>query len=119
MLWLSVDSISFFKTVTAIVSHLMSSDVFFTVSVVSGGTVYQQEVPSGHYDHVISVSGWGVDAEVGEYWIIRNSWGTFWGENGWARLPTSKAFPNDPKKWGGDYNLNVETRCTYADPILN
>lgn len=57
-------------------------------------------------DHVISVVGFGVDSTNNTpYWIIRNSWGTFWGEKGWAKIVRGKNA------------LGIETQgCDWAVP---
>jgi len=36
-------------------------------------------------DHATNVVGWGTSGSM-DYWIMRNSWGTSWGENGYMRL---------------------------------
>ena len=36
-------------------------------------------------DHAVIVVGWGVSGTT-EYWTVRNSWGSSWGEKGYIRL---------------------------------
>lgn len=37
-------------------------------------------------DHVMEVVGWGETAEGMKYWVVRNSWGTYWGSVGWLKI---------------------------------
>jgi cathepsin X len=43
------------------------------------GGIFYDKTGAKNINHDISVVGFGVDAKTGEkYWIIRNSWGTYW-----------------------------------------
>merc|ERR1712203_817448 len=69
---------------------------------------YTGGIVTGHsgsgVDHVISVVGWGTDAKVGKYWIVRNSWGEYWGESGFFRVQMGKN------------SLGIESQCSWAVP---
>jgi cathepsin X len=54
-------------------------------------------------DHAISLVGYGTENSV-DYWIGRNSWGTYWGEDGYFRIVKGKD------------NLGIERNCSWATP---
>jgi len=70
------------------------------------GGVYYDPTNDTNIVHDISVVGYGHDSESGwDYWLVRNSWGTYWGENGYFRLRK------------GINNLGIESgTCTWATP---
>lgn len=68
---------------------------------VNGVNVWQQT------NHAVVAVGWGVDAATGtKYWIVKNTWGLKWGENGYFRIRR------------GTNECAIESMATKADVIL-
>eukprot|EP00244_Chara_vulgaris_P012612 TRINITY_DN672_c0_g2_i11.p1 TRINITY_DN672_c0_g2~~TRINITY_DN672_c0_g2_i11.p1 ORF type:complete len:640 (-),score=83.83 TRINITY_DN672_c0_g2_i11:1276-3162(-) len=64
-----------------IACSICATDIFHAYS----GGIFESPEPCPDTDHMISVSGYGEENGV-KYWIVRNSWGTWWGEQGWIRM---------------------------------
>ena len=53
-------------------------------------------------NHLVVLEGYGTDDETGEdYWLVRNSWGPRWGENGYIRLKRQDPTDIDPFDYCG------------------
>ena len=37
-------------------------------------------------NHAVVAIGWGTSDDGIDYWIIRNSWGSSWGDNGYIKI---------------------------------
>ena len=68
------------------------------------GGILSQKTWWYYITHIVNVIGWGVAEDGTEYWICRNSWGSYWGEEGFFRI-----------KMHSD-NLGIETDCDWAVP---
>jgi cathepsin X len=71
------------------------------------GGIYSEVNSWPMINHEIAIVGWGFDdASQTEYWVGRNSWGSYWGEMGFFRIEMHKN------------NLAVETDCTAGIPTF-
>ena len=67
------------------------------------GGIYCDDTGTMDVVHDISVVGYGVE-NGNKYWLVRNSWGTHWGEQGFFRICR------------GTNNINIESDCAWATP---
>jgi cathepsin X len=70
------------------------------------GGIYKEYNKYPSINHIISVVGWGTAPDNSQYWVVRNSWGTPWGETGFFRIVLGQP----------DYNLAIETECNFGVP---
>lgn len=66
----------------------------------SGG-VFSYEQCGSDIDHAVMMVGYGTDPTYGDYWTIKNSWGSSWGEEGYIRISREDGNATDPTPQDG------------------
>uniref|UniRef100_A0A6U1T3V4 Peptidase C1A papain C-terminal domain-containing protein n=1 Tax=Trieres chinensis TaxID=1514140 RepID=A0A6U1T3V4_TRICV len=74
-----------------------------------GGGVYTDDTQDQGTNHIVSIVGWGAKKNKqgkvkSKHWIIRNSWGQYWGEMGYIRVEMGKNI------------LGIESAIAWATP---
>jgi len=54
------------------------------------GVYYEKECSSTQLNHGVLLVGYGTDPEDGDYWLVKNSWGTGWGDKGYVKMARNR-----------------------------
>ena len=79
------------------------------IVVYKGELIDEDYVKAGGWDdevdHIVSIVGWKSDPKTGkQFWIVRNSWGTYWGDLGFFYVELGKNL------------LGMESEVSWATP---
>lgn len=87
----SGDELGLSQAVTSIgpisVAMDASLDTFFSYK---SGIYYDERCQSSNLNHAVLIIGYGTDIKWGDYWLVKNSWGISWGEEGYFKIARNR-----------------------------
>jgi cathepsin L len=75
--------------------------------------IFSCDMSSPDIDHVVQLVGYGTETTGDDYWIVRNSWGPSWGENGFIRLARQDPTKGDKIPCGMDTTPQDGSGCEH------
>uniref|UniRef100_A0A915E902 Peptidase C1A papain C-terminal domain-containing protein n=1 Tax=Ditylenchus dipsaci TaxID=166011 RepID=A0A915E902_9BILA len=83
------------------------------------GVYFEKACSSEQLDHGVLVVGYGTDAEDGDYWIVKNSWGATWGEKGYIRMARKEQPLATLSTEKNFHSVNVQVIVDYRGMFTN
>ncbi|GMT30388.1 hypothetical protein PFISCL1PPCAC_21685, partial [Pristionchus fissidentatus] len=56
----------------------------------SDGVYYEEECDPEGINHAVLIVGYGTDETGGDYWLVKNSWGTDYGDDGYIKMARNR-----------------------------
>jgi len=90
---------------TAIDGHVVTAAIDATnqsFQLYKTGIYYEPNCSDYYVNHALLVVGYGTDTTGANYWIVKNSWGTSWGNVGYIQMARNR-----------NNNCGIATECSY------
>eukprot|EP00955_Chlamydomonas_euryale_P045704 353221-Chlamydomonas_euryale.AAC.1 len=91
--------------------NLMADSAFMSYR----GGIYQPTSCTTTINHAVLLVGYDLDPATGQwYWLVKNSWGTYWGENGYGKIRISTESGYGPC---GMYRWSYQATKNFDNPV--